>query len=95
MPVYFLKGHVAFKPRRGDALMFYSIGPDGKSEDIASTHEGCPIIKVRSVALLTLLLSSRSPSEHGTGFKMDHDDLGTHQAFPAGAVGRKEIQPRE
>ena len=39
------KGSVAFKPRRGDGLLFWSIQPDGKTEDPASMHEGCPVIK--------------------------------------------------
>jgi prolyl 4-hydroxylase len=39
------KGHVAFKPRRGDGLLFWSIHPDGKTEDPASLHEGCPVVK--------------------------------------------------
>jgi prolyl 4-hydroxylase len=39
------KGHVAFKPKKGDALMFWSIKPDGSSEDIAATHTGCPVVR--------------------------------------------------
>lgn len=39
------KGHVAFKPRRGDGLLFWSIRPDGQTEDPLSMHEGCPVIK--------------------------------------------------
>ena len=39
------KGHVAFRPRRGDGLLFWSIHPDGKTEDPLSEHEGCPVIK--------------------------------------------------
>lgn len=29
----------------GDALLFYSLGPDGKTQDPTSMHTGCPIIK--------------------------------------------------
>lgn len=39
------KGHVAYKPRRGDALLFFDRMVDGKSEDQASTHTGCPVLK--------------------------------------------------
>jgi hypothetical protein len=39
------KNSVAFRPRRGDGLLFWSIQPDGKTEDPASMHEGCPVIK--------------------------------------------------
>lgn len=38
------QGHVAFKPRRNDALLFYSLSPDG-SQDPASLHTGCPVVK--------------------------------------------------
>eukprot|EP00967_Tisochrysis_lutea_P056918 scaffold72099_cov18-Tisochrysis_lutea.AAC.1 len=37
------QGSVAFKPRRGDALLFWSAQPDGKTIDPASTHEGCAV----------------------------------------------------
>jgi prolyl 4-hydroxylase len=33
------QGHVAFKPRLGDALLFYSIKADG-THDPASMHTG-------------------------------------------------------
>ncbi|KAL6745323.1 hypothetical protein V8C86DRAFT_2981497 [Haematococcus lacustris] len=38
-------GHVGMKPKRGDALLFWSIGPDGSSEDFHATHTGCPVLK--------------------------------------------------
>jgi len=38
-------GSVAFKPKKGDALMFWSIHPNGKSEDPLSMHTGCPVLK--------------------------------------------------
>lgn len=34
----------AIKPRKGDALLFYSLLPDG-SKDLASLHGSCPVIK--------------------------------------------------
>jgi len=37
------EGHVAAKPKKGDALMFYSLKPDGES-DVTSLHTGCPVI---------------------------------------------------
>ena len=39
------QGHVAFKPRKGDALLFYSIKPDGKTTDGKAMHTGCPLIE--------------------------------------------------
>lgn len=36
-------GHVAFRPKAGDALLFYSIKPDG-THDPASLHTGCPVV---------------------------------------------------
>eukprot|EP00798_Chlamydomonas_sp_ICE-L_P014663 gene14663-20698_t len=38
------KGHVAAKPKAGDAVMFYSYFPN-KTMDPASMHTGCPVIK--------------------------------------------------
>ena len=37
-------GHVAAKPRKGDAMLFYSLKPDG-TQDPASLHTGCPVVK--------------------------------------------------
>lgn len=39
------EGGVAFKPKLGDALLFWSIKPDGHTLDVASMHTGCPIIR--------------------------------------------------
>eukprot|EP00798_Chlamydomonas_sp_ICE-L_P026246 gene26246-17345_t len=39
------KGHVFYKPKIGDALMFYDETPDYTHEDLDSTHTGCPVIK--------------------------------------------------
>jgi hypothetical protein len=39
------QGHVAAKPKKGDALLFYSLKPDGKTTDPAAMHTGCPLIK--------------------------------------------------
>eukprot|EP00798_Chlamydomonas_sp_ICE-L_P011647 gene11647-34356_t len=39
------QSHVAFKPHRGDALLFWDYNPDGKTEDPMSSHEGCPVTK--------------------------------------------------
>uniref|UniRef100_A0A7S0YLU1 Fe2OG dioxygenase domain-containing protein n=1 Tax=Polytomella parva TaxID=51329 RepID=A0A7S0YLU1_9CHLO len=38
------KGHVAFKPKMGDALLFYDRKPDYKTEDSNSEHTGCPVV---------------------------------------------------
>ncbi|GFR41348.1 hypothetical protein Agub_g1961 [Astrephomene gubernaculifera] len=40
-----VQGNVAFKPRRGDALLFWSVLPDGRHEDPLSEHEGCPVVR--------------------------------------------------
>lgn len=39
------RGSVAFKPRKGDAFMFWSMHPDSKREDSYSMHTGCPVLK--------------------------------------------------
>ena len=38
------KGRLAVKPRKGDALLFYSLLPDG-TRDPTSMHGSCPVIK--------------------------------------------------
>ncbi|KAG2489361.1 hypothetical protein HYH03_012191 [Edaphochlamys debaryana] len=38
------KGHVAYKPKRGDALMFFDMQPDYKQTDTHSMHTGCPVV---------------------------------------------------
>lgn len=38
--------HLAAKPRRGDAVLFHSIKPNGELEP-RSLHSACPVIKVR------------------------------------------------
>lgn len=35
------RGHVAVRPKKGDALLFHSINPDG-TQDEHSMHTGCP-----------------------------------------------------
>lgn len=35
----------AAKARKGDALLFYSVLPNGQSMDVLSTHAGCPVLK--------------------------------------------------
>lgn len=35
------RSHVAVRPKKGDALLFHSINPDG-SQDDHSLHTGCP-----------------------------------------------------
>jgi len=37
------EGHVATRPKKGDALLFYSLNPDLK-QDMFSFHTGCPVI---------------------------------------------------
>ncbi|KAK9906519.1 hypothetical protein WJX75_003296 [Coccomyxa subellipsoidea] len=38
------KGAVAMRPRKGDALLFYSLTPTGQ-QDIYSMHQGCPVVQ--------------------------------------------------
>lgn len=32
------------KPKRGDAIVFHSLTPDGKTTDRHSLHTACPVI---------------------------------------------------
>eukprot|EP01026_Neomeris_dumetosa_P051089 TRINITY_DN448_c0_g2_i2.p1 TRINITY_DN448_c0_g2~~TRINITY_DN448_c0_g2_i2.p1 ORF type:complete len:438 (-),score=29.18 TRINITY_DN448_c0_g2_i2:167-1396(-) len=36
---------LAVKPRKGDALLFFSTKPDGVSSDDLAMHTGCPVVK--------------------------------------------------
>lgn len=38
------KGHVAVKPKKGTAMLFFSLKPDGTADE-ASMHTGCPVEK--------------------------------------------------
>lgn len=33
------------RPKKGDALLFFSLRPDGKTQDKAALHAGCPVVK--------------------------------------------------
>ncbi|MEW5315416.1 MAG: hypothetical protein WDW38_006847 [Sanguina aurantia] len=37
------RGHVAFRPKRGDALLFWSVWPNGVV-DTHAAHTGCPVL---------------------------------------------------
>uniref|UniRef100_A0A383V9R5 Fe2OG dioxygenase domain-containing protein n=1 Tax=Tetradesmus obliquus TaxID=3088 RepID=A0A383V9R5_TETOB len=39
------KGGVAVKPRKGDAVLFFSVLPDVKTMDKLSLHAGCPVLQ--------------------------------------------------
>lgn len=38
------QGHVAAKPKKNDAVLFWSLKPDGTSDE-AAMHTGCPVLK--------------------------------------------------
>lgn len=40
---------LAVKAVKGDALLFYSVSPDGNEMDEHSLHAGCPPLKGRKV----------------------------------------------
>lgn len=41
----YMQGHVAMRPKRGDAIVFHSVGPDGRSQDPHALHTACPVSK--------------------------------------------------
>ena len=59
-------GHVAFKPKMGDAMLFYSIKPDG-THDPMSRHTGCPVIKGTKWTATIWVRLRRIGEEHGRG----------------------------
>jgi prolyl 4-hydroxylase len=61
------KGHVAAKARRGDALLFYSLNPDG-THDHAAMHTGCPVLKgVKWTATIWIHTKPFRPESLGKG----------------------------
>ena len=36
---------IAVKPKKGSALLFWSLAPDSKTKDMTSLHGGCPVLK--------------------------------------------------
>ena len=55
---------VAAKPRRGDALLFFSLTPEGH-EDTLSLHAGCPVIKVRLMLMAIALFRLKADLADG------------------------------
>ena len=39
------RGGIAVRPRKGDALLMWDMGLDGKTEDRATLHASCPTLK--------------------------------------------------
>ncbi len=39
------QGHVAMRPKRGDAIVFHSVNPDGRSHDPHALHTACPVVQ--------------------------------------------------
>ncbi|KIZ01824.1 hypothetical protein MNEG_6137 [Monoraphidium neglectum] len=39
------KKGLGVRPKKGDALLFFSLRPDGKTQDKAALHAGCPVVK--------------------------------------------------
>ncbi|KAG2447122.1 hypothetical protein HYH02_007868 [Chlamydomonas schloesseri] len=67
------RGHVAYRPKRGDALMFFDTLPDYKQQDIHSMHTGCPVVEgVKWNAVKWL---------HGTPFRGDEYERALKEPF--------------
>jgi len=79
------KGHVAARPKKGDAVLFYSFFPN-KTMDPASMHTGCPVIKgIKWAAPVWIHLDQFEPDDlhrpsnkqeapHEPGMCEDYDD---------------------
>ena len=68
-------GHVAFKPKMGDAMLFYSIKPDG-THDPMSRHTGCPVIKGTKWTATIWVRNMRRMGGH----QVDRDHMGEAEA---------------
>ena len=53
---------VSVKPKKGDALMFYNLLENGRS-DGTSLHQGCPVIKGDKWTATKRILVNRRPVE--------------------------------
>lgn len=52
--------------RKGDALLFYSVMPDGNNMDEHSLHAGCPVLKGQKVSLCRVCVHVPR-ARHATG----------------------------
>jgi len=60
------EGHVAARPKKGDALLFFSLKPDG-SHERASMHTGCPVVRgVKWTATIWIHTKQFRPDTLGT-----------------------------
>ena len=39
------RGGISVRPKKGDALLFFDMGLDGSTEDLATLHASCPTLK--------------------------------------------------
>ncbi|GIL49191.1 hypothetical protein Vafri_5341 [Volvox africanus] len=67
------RGHVAYKPKCGDALMFFDLMPDYTTTDGHSMHTGCPVVEgVKWNAVKWI---------HGTPFRLDEYQRALKEPF--------------
>lgn len=71
------------RPRKRDALLFFSLKPDGQTQDVKSLHAGCPVISgTKWIATKWMRVGhyhdwgSEGPQEdgHGRGADEQHDE---------------------
>lgn len=73
-----VQGHVAMRPKRGDAIVFHSIKPDGRSHDPHALHTACPVVQgVKYVG-------ESGPMQHSSGGPAS----GKHPSFRFGLLSR-------
>ena len=71
----------AVKPRKGDALLFWSLKPDHTTKDDASLHGGCPVLKGEKVGVT---VCERERAVHNTARTRSSEHA--HACLPAVAA---------
>ena len=57
---------LSVKPKKGDALMFYNLLENGRT-DGTSLHQGCPVIRGDKWTATKRILVNRAPNNDATG----------------------------
>jgi hypothetical protein len=83
------KKGLGVKASRGDALLFFSLKPDGTTSDSASLHAGCPVIK-GTKWIATKVGGGAQRGAPGARGRASADARGCRPALPpaAGSPGR-------
>lgn len=85
------RGHVAVHAKKGDALLFFSLTPNG-DEDPHAEHAGCPVLNNASKYTATVWIHTEAFRPHDFPFKeaFEEHDAGDCEDFLADCAASKE-----